>query len=58
LAYLPSSDAGGCPATAQPLAFYRQNTYLFGSCLKGVDTGLIVVHDEEFGDQVVVFKFS
>jgi len=32
--------------------------WAMGSCLKGVDTGLIVVNDEEFGDQVVVFKFS
>ncbi len=33
-------------------------TSIVGSYLKGVDAGLVVVNDEEFGDQVVIFKFS
>jgi hypothetical protein len=28
-----------------------------GSCLKGVDTGLIIADNKEFSDQVMVFKF-
>jgi hypothetical protein len=35
----------------------RSNTYK-GSCLKGVDTGLVVIDDKEFGDQVMVLEFS
>ncbi len=33
------------------------NIQVAGSCLKGVDAGLVVVNDEEFGDQVMVLKF-
>ena len=40
---------------SDPLAGLYQNV---GSCLKGVDTGLVVVNDEEFSDQVVIPKFS
>jgi hypothetical protein len=29
-----------------------------GSCSKGVDTGLVIINDEEFGDQVMVLEFS
>jgi hypothetical protein len=30
----------------------------FGSYSKGVDAGLIVIDNKEFGDQVVVLEFS
>jgi hypothetical protein len=36
----------------------RKATPLIGSCLKGVDAGLVIVNDEKFGDQVVILKFS
>jgi hypothetical protein len=40
-----------CKFTGYPWEFW-------GSYLKGVDAGLGVVDDEEFGDQVSIFKFS